>query len=399
MTIPITKEKIALSIVPAKNKAAKTGYIICLLFIALFFVAPLQAEAYNNPTLKILLFQSSHPVKFSSRHPIAVIREGKMLEQATTVRISPLASNYLKMNQKKYRRRILYLKSKDDISVSLDHSKGSRRYKGVIEIRPSGSVLSVINHLPVETYLEGVLNAEISTQWPIEVVKAQAVISRTFALYKKEERSHRPWHLTSGLSDQVYKGTDIADKRGIYAIRQTRGIVVTYQNRLAQTFYHSNCGGVTEDASSLWEYASPYLKVLRVPYGSSDPRFEWDATLSHGEVTAIARKLGFKGSQVRLLAISELSPSGRVSALSVNNSSSETLSAKDFRRAAGYQRIQSLLFKVVRVPGGFYFKGKGNGHGVGLSQWSAKEMAERGYRYHEIIQYFYQGTRLKHYWK
>ena len=289
--------------------------------------------------------------------------------------------------------RPILLHSKSAITVQTLRKQYSRRYKGVIELVPTDYGFYVINHIPVESYLEGVLNAEISTKWQIEVVKAQTVISRTFALYQKEKRENNIWHVSSGLSDQVYKGSDIVDQRGLYAIRQTRGIVVTYKDKLAQTFYHSNCGGTTEDAGALWKVSFPYLIVKQVPFGKSDPRFRWEATLSNRKIEAIFKNLGYRGGKIKNLSISEYNPSGRVKKLVVNNSPKMEFLAKDFRRKAGYKQIQSLLFQVVRVPGGFYFKGSGNGHGVGLSQWSAKEMAEKGYLYHEILHFFYTGTK------
>jgi stage II sporulation protein D len=251
----------------------------------------------------------------------------------------------------------------------------------------------------VETYLEGVLNAEISTKWPIEVVKSQSVISRTFALYKREKRKNRMWHVTSDFSDQVYLGADITDKRGLHAIQQTRGIVVTYNGKLAQTFYHSNCGGITEDAGALWSSSYPYLKVKKVRFGKSDPRYYWQASFTQKELKKIFQKLGFRGSTVYELTLSEFSKSGRVSKMYLNGSPAISFTAKDFRRAAGYRKIQSLLFNISKTPGGIIFQGTGNGHGVGLSQWSAKEMAEKGNSYHEILNFFYQGTKPVQYWR
>jgi stage II sporulation protein D len=99
------------------------------------------------------------------------------------------------------------------------------------------------------------------------------------------------------------------------------------------------------------------------------------------------------------LTISEFSPSGRVSKIYLNGSPRYSYKGKDFRRAVGYRKMQSLLFKISSSPGGILFQGTGNGHGVGLSQWSAKEMAEKGYQYPEILEYFYEGTKLKPYWK
>ena len=228
-----------------------------------------------------------------------------------------------------------------------------RKYHGMIEIRPYSRGLYVINHIRTETYLEGVLNAEISTQWHMDVVKAQAIIARTYALFKRRARNNKWWHLTSGSRDQNYMGANMVDKKGKRAIRETKGIVVHYRGQLAQTFYHSNCGGVTEDPAALWRFSLPYLT---------------DRTASNR-----AAELAFVGDY-----------------------GEEFMNASQFRRLAGYDKIQSLLLDVVKTADGFYFEGYGNGHGVGLCQWAAKEMAESGYRYEDILHYFYDGIRIRH---
>ena len=372
----------------------RTSFIACLLLIISG-----KLHAYSNPTIKVLLFKTSQTVKISSPSGLIPISHEIRFKNDRSLKIKAKGKSTLLLDNIVPLTKPLLLKSESKISVLKPNTRFSRRYQGLIEVRPFKKGVYVINHLPLETYLAGVLNAEISTKWAIEVVKVQAVISRTFALYQMENRKNRLWHVTSGLSDQVYLGADIADKRGQHAIQQTRGLVVTYQGKLAQTFYHSNCGGVTEDAGALWKYSYPYLKVRTVPYGKSDPRFSWEARMSQADLERVFRKLGFKGQNIKELTISEYSPSGRVAKIYLNGLPQNSYKGKDFRRAAGYRKIQSLLFKISGIPGGILFSGTGNGHGVGLSQWSAKEMAEKGYQYYDIIEYFYQGTQLKRYWR
>lgn len=271
----------------------------------------------------------------------------------------------------------------------------ARPYQGKIELTSEGRKLLVINRIPVELYLEGVLNAEISTDWPLEAVKAQAVVARTYALYLKKRYLTRAWHLTADSTDQVYYGADLIDKRGLSALQQTRGIVVTHNHQLAQTFYHSNCGGMTESPQVVWGTPVPYLKVRSIPYGKSDPRYHWNLHLTDKSLRDLLRSVGIDMNRIKRVSIAEYSTSGRAYLLKFEGSAAVTLKASKFRKLVGYTKIQSLLFDVVRVPGGFYFKGRGNGHGVGLSQWSAKEMAEIGYKYQEILRFFYQGIKLE----
>ncbi len=380
------------------NSVIKTVYpVLALVFLLLIHGQNTFAD-YSNPILKVLLFHTSNGIRLGSESGL----KSDKVRFAKDAEFEVLIKPYLKgrgflINGLLIKTDRIEFNSLKVVQVKKINSNSRRRYQGKIEVLWSKKGFYVINHIPTESYLEGVLNAEISTKWPMEVVKAQTIISRTFALYKREKQINRAWHISSGHFDQVYKGFNISDKRGQHAIKSTQGIIVSHNGQLALTFYHSNCGGITEDPLSLWNGAFPYLKSRSVPYGQSDPRFHWQTTLSDRELANILKRSGIKIARISDISILAHSPSGRVHLLEFNHSPKHRLEAKRFRQKAGYKRIQSLLFDVIKVPGGFYFKGKGNGHGVGLSQWSAKEMAETGYSYHEILGFFYKGVTLKRY--
>lgn len=369
-----------------------------LFFLLIFISFCLQAEArYSNPTLRVLLFKTSKSIvlygnKLESESIRLRTRERKRL------RVSHMDSQTIRVGNRINHNGSLIINGQGTIQVSRGNRASARRYDGTIEIRPSRRGFYVINHIRTENYLEGVLNAEISTQWHKEVVKAQSIIARTFALYKWEIRKRKPWHLTSGYGDQYYQGANIADASGRRAIYDTRGVVVTYQGKLAQTFYHSNCGGVTEDPWYLWKSSIPYLQIQQVPYGKDDPRYNWEITIPDWKIRKILKRVGFRTSRINKIRVSELTESKRAYRMVFEDQNNQfTLLATEFRKQAGYDKVQSLLFDVIRVPEGFRFKGKGNGHGVGLCQWAAKEMAERGLKYDQILRFFYKDTKLQTY--
>jgi stage II sporulation protein D (peptidoglycan lytic transglycosylase) len=367
-------------------------FLVCLVLCSVSS----QGLAYSDPEIKVLIAHSTKGIIVSSPENFTIDSD-PLSRFYRTVQIKPDSKSALIVDGNLFRSQSVVIRPESIFQVSKNGSSFKRRYEGFLELVPSKNGFYIINHIPVEAYLEGVLNAEISTAWPIEVVKAQSVIARTYALYKRKHRKNKLWHVSSSHSDQVYKGINISDQRGIQAIQQTRGIVVEYQGKLAQTFYHSNCGGITEDPRAIWTNSIPYLTVKSVPYGKKDPRFSWETSFSQEELQQVLRRAGLKVNNINSLSILDYTSSGRVNQLSINRSETLTLPAAEFRKHAGYGRVQSLLFDVIRVPGGFHFKGKGNGHGVGLSQWSAKEMAEIGYRYHEILYFFYNGIKLARY--
>ncbi|MDH5559965.1 MAG: SpoIID/LytB domain-containing protein [Deltaproteobacteria bacterium] len=372
--------------------------IITLVLIILMSVFAQNAFAgYNNPILKVLLFKTSSPVTLSDINGLRA--EGMTLNkwQARKITISPLNSNSIKIDNQIRHRGSLMISSGGYIQVQKKGSKSKKRYLGDIEVKPYKNGLYIINHIPTELYLEGVLNAEISTKWNMEVVKAQSVIARTFALFKRQQRKNNPWHLTSDHSDQVYYGVDISDSRGKFAINATQGMVVDYRGKLAQTFYHSNCGGMTEDPGNLWQYSLPYLKIKEVPFGKNDPRYYWETSLSDAEIRKILRKNGIYTNNIQNIVINEKTSSNRAYELLFTGKTNYTLLASNFRKAAGYRKFQSLMFEVVKIPGGYHFRGQGHGHGVGLCQWAAKEMAEEGYKFDEILRFFYSPINIRRY--
>lgn len=368
--------------------------LTCFILILIISSArSLQAE-YRNPVLKVLLFSSSSGAVLSNTKGLTISQHGKKIGTVQSILITPSGRSRLLLNKKLPVEGRLKITAQGETTIQNSGQLYRRRYLGTFEILPFAGGLHLINHIPTELYLEGVLNAEISTKWHMEVVKAQAVVSRTFALFKREKRLQQPWHLSAGHYDQVYKGTDIADERGKSAIRATYGIVVGYQGDLAQTFYHSNCGGMTEDPGRIWQTGLPYLNVKSVPYGKSDPRYYWETVIPYWEMGKILKKAGSRIGEIEEILISKRTSSERVFELTFIGEADAKLSGYAFRKAIGYKRIQSLLFDVTRVSDGFRFKGRGNGHGVGLSQWSAKEMAESGYKYHEILYFFYHNIEL-----
>ncbi|MCP4295405.1 MAG: SpoIID/LytB domain-containing protein [Proteobacteria bacterium] len=370
---------------------------ILLLFLVLPGLQPLFAE-YSNPVLKVLLFSTNSNVTLGDRSGMTFEGNNGKIRFQKRLYIKKINKNDLNLNHRWAHHGSLWVKGNSNLEVWSEEGIRKRKYKGIIEIKPTIKGLHVINHILTEEYLEGVLNAEISTKWNIEVVKAQSIIARTFALFKRNERSNLSWHITSGLRDQVYQGMNVSDYRGNQAILATKGIVVTYNGRLAQTFYHSNCGGMTEDPAYLWNFSYPYLSIKEVPFGQDDPKFFWNTYLPDQDLQHVLMKAGISIGKVKEVIISEKTRSDRAYKMIFRGETgSGTLLAADFRKYFGYTQFQSLLFDVIRTPKGFKFKGRGNGHGVGMCQWAAKEMADNGFTYDEILFFFYDNINLQSY--
>lgn len=272
----------------------------------------------------------------------------------------------------------------------------SKPYRGRVEIQSQDKGLLVVNELTIEDYLVGLINAEISSSWPIEAVKAQAVIARTYALYRKEARKDAPYHLESSVIDQVYGGSEKEDSRALRAVSETAGQVLTHSGSIIQAFYHSNCGGKTESAENVWGARLPYMAGVDCQYCLSNPSTSWELILPLKDIETKVRAAGYKLGNISEIRTGLRNSRGRLANISLlTNRGNVTLTGDQFRKIIGYGIVKSTNFMVKITSGDAHFSGYGNGHGVGLCQWGAKQRAVDGFSYTEILSYYYPGTELK----
>lgn len=277
-------------------------------------------------------------------------------------------------------------KLKGDLLVNGTH------YTGNIEVLKSTSGMYLINELPIEEYIKNVVNAEVGANWEMEALKAQAVISRTYALYQKSMKSvNLNYDITSSVLHQVYKGNTV-DARISYAVAHTEGEVLTYDGKLIEAFYHSTSGGKTEDPEEVFGKKIPYLKPVESNCENS-PYWIWERKIP---IEEIEKALGVSG--ISEISIKSYTSTNRIKTLDVTHKTG-TLNVKttDLRRFLGWSRLPSTNFTMKRENGSVIFEGKGYGHGVGLCQWSTLQMAKDGLNYKEILSFFYPGTTIQVY--
>ncbi|WP_232278990.1 SpoIID/LytB domain-containing protein [Geotalea uraniireducens] len=271
-----------------------------------------------------------------------------------------------------------------------------KSYRGIIEVMPADKGVLVVDELPLEDYLVGLINCEISSQWPIEAVKAQAIIARSYAVYQKAARKNALYHLESSVMDQVYEGCDMEDSRAIRGVKETAGEVLVYNGAVIQAFYHSNCGGHTEASENVWGFALPYLSGVDCKYCLTSPSVKWEQSISLKKLESQLRSSGYPVSGLKDIKPGSRNKSGRLQDLTlVSAKGRSVISAVNFRKTIGYSVIKSTNFDVRISGDDALFSGVGFGHGVGLCQWGAKQRASDGFDYREILFYYYPGTRLE----
>ena len=310
---------------------------------------------------------------------------------------------------------------RQDEFVSVD----GKTYRGELWItgRP-GDLVRVINVLPVEQYLRGVVPLEIGSNRDLSelaAIQAQAVAARTYTYAKLPLTTARPYDLAATVDDQVYGGVKAERPLSDRAVTETRGLVMQYGGRLAQAPYSAACGGQTAAQPEVWTHRNdePYLQSVsdRIPgtdrhYCDISPKFSWSRSFQADELNGslerylrgYAKVSGSAVGSARLISVERLTPSGRVAALTVVTSRDRyRLRGNDIRfvmRTSGGEILNSTYFSVESDVGRdgqiarVTFTGRGNGHGIGMCQWGAIGRARAGQDFRTILRTYYQGTTI-----
>jgi stage II sporulation protein D (peptidoglycan lytic transglycosylase) len=267
---------------------------------------------------------------------------------------------------------------------------------GDVHLVRRGMGFLVINRVDIEEYVKGVVPAEVSSTWHPEMLKAQAVAARTYALYQQMLSATRDYDVASTVQDQVYRGKDGIDVGILRAVEDTRGLVVTYQDAPIYAAFSSTAAGLTEDAMNVWSKEYPYLKGVECPFDLASPYYQWKSSFKIDTLEQSLRQQGFSVGTIATIAPLSFSRGGRVAKLRILHSGGELiLRGEELRKVVGYAIIPSTQFAIESIGQDVVLSGFGAGHAVGMCQWGAKELAELGYSFSTILQYYYPGTELQ----
>lgn len=296
-------------------------------------------------------------------------------------------------------------------------SYNNSQFRGIFRVKVVDESVALINYLPVEDYLLGVMIPEMGVAnkpEDREVMKAFAICARTYA-YMKINQSRSDYDLRSDVGDQVYRGFSEERDYGNQAVEETRNVVLTYEGSLAKTYYHSNCGGATENVMNVFsDVPIPYLSGVRdgdEPYCKIASNFSWMEQYSYEDIIEAlyaSKKIESKDCVIRDIIILDRFNSGRVNRLlfklefSTKEEKEVVLYGNSIRfilRSKSFQGIlRSVKFDLaVEKKDGMVISvainGFGSGHGVGLCQWGAIGQSRKGKSYKEILQHYYPGTK------
>lgn len=266
-------------------------------------------------------------------------------------------------------------------------------YLGRVEVRLDRGRLFAINRLPLETYLLGIVGSEMSPEWPIEALKAQAVAARTYAMQRHMmmRAADKPYDLESSVISQVYKGAERIRPSVIRAVKETRGEVLSYRHGLVEALFHSTCGGHTRSAKAAFGREVPYLQPRECGFCRDSTRRSWDLALPLAQVARQLERARLTGGGVERVERKDGAPAVDVKA----KKGGRRLTPRSVREAVGYSVLYSETFTAETKGKTVHFEGNGFGHGVGMCQWGARGMAKAGKDHREILVHYYAGAELK----
>lgn len=304
--------------------------------------------------------------------------------------------------------------------------------KLLLQARSDATVRSydVIEQVGVEDYLKGVVTAEMFPTWPLESYCCQAVCARSYALHQRANARSlgQKFDVESSVKDQAYKGA-VDSGPAVEAVKATEGVVLTWNGQVLRAYYSSTCGGRPGSAKDIWPTTKGYEYNLAGPLqavgpgstgvrdaalGSSSPYYRWQTARSRGETISRLKEWGrVNGHPIKNLGgltaitLTESNPAGRPSRFTVSGGGQSFVMSAEQLRFALNQETKGLpaIVKDTRVHSGdievnivgdvVNIKGRGFGHGVGMCQYSVKELATQGKTWREIVPMFYPGAKME----
>jgi len=346
--------------------------------------------------VRIMIYSNSQKINIKTYGNVYVTEEKTgekyILLEDSIYEVTPNNKDYIYLSQQKLYSPIILENANPSSYIVIN----SQKYRGKFKIINTDSNLRMIEFVDIERYLWGVLGPEMGMSWPIEALKAQAVAARTYTLASLNRKAE--YDMTNTTNDQVYTGFENISPQIISAVNETRGEVLTYKDKVFFAYYHANSGGHTTTPSGAWNSdIIPPLRGVKDPYYKNSKHSKWITYISNDDILNFINSKGYNAFKIKDITIYSKDRSGRAIKLSFKTDRGNVkLEVKDLRNYIGTSDIKStFITSIQKMKSGFKVYGKGWGHGVGLCQEGAREMADRGFNYKKILQFYYPGSKIK----
>ena len=402
---------------------AKSGWAI--IFVAIFFISPIKAIAAREPIIRVLI-SNENKARFRADSVENIFVQGISSNHRRIKSLNLVYSN----NKVKYSinndlNAWFELPNNFNLIIRNSDKRGiwfkNRRYAGELRVSLNDKKLNIINYLKLEKYLKSVVGSEMPKEFPLAALQAQAIAARTYALKLLDK--NKLFDLHSTQASQVYLGLESETVKINRAVKSTNSLVLFYKDQLIDAVFHSSSGGRTESSGQVWKYQLPYLKSV-IDYDHNSTKYRWTNKFTSAELEKIFPDLG----GVNSIHIIDRSNTDRVLKIILYGTNrNKIISGKNLRKKL---KLLSTKFefdlkfnpfnsskldnklnydnKLVNdlapqplplIPEEYFLfvRGFGAGHGVGMSQWGAKTMAERGSSFRKILKHYYTGVQIKTY--
>ncbi len=388
-------------------KLTKFGYkifSICFLFNILCHSS--NSFAAKEPLIRVLIARGENlrvrsdgqiPMKLSSKIFLNKKIKGLTINRRNNKLTFVFDGNKDKFYEMKKNKQFM-IRTSDKRGIWL----GGKRYSGIINITFTNNEIFAVNILGIEKYLTSVVGSEMPHKWHLEALKAQAIASRTYALKKK---GNLIYDIDSTQNDQVYNGLESSTYKTKRAVRSTRSLVLVYKKKLINALFHSSSGGITENSQDVWSNKYPYLSSVK-DFDQNNPKLQWNKSFSRNQLQKKFPDIGL----IENIKILDITDTGRIRNLKISGLyGSKDFSGNDFRKI---MKLQSTLFRLkintvpIQIdnypnkdtddlsPPFLEILGIGSGHGVGMSQWGAKYLAQKGIKSEGILKHYYKGVNI-----
>jgi stage II sporulation protein D len=270
--------------------------------------------------------------------------------------------------------------------IKIDKSK----YRGKLILVPQNEDrFSVLEEIGIEEYLPGVIEAEMPTMWRDDAIQAQVIAARTFAIFQKKNKNNAPYHINK--LDLAYNGSYNYKPKTKEIVDKSRGTVMVYNWELFPGYFHSTCGGHTEDINTVFNLRSiPPLSGVDCGYCNKSKYYNWKANLKKDEIERKLNNAKFKVKKITRIVTEKTGPGGHSSTIKIEHSEgTKRVNANEFRLIVGPNNLRSTAFKVKNNGISLTFDGSGWGHGVGLCQYGTQGMANSGFKWYDILKHYY----------
>ncbi len=375
---------------------------LSFILVLAFGIVPKISAAPQNPDFVTLRFFSQEsPQRIRISAPSGIFLQEEMGESRPlhieTLELDASSGRLLSVPPLATSQEIWRLRGLGTEPLTLTSDQGRvRRLQTELKIAVKSHRLFLTTRIPLEDYVSQVLPEEMPRDFPLEALKAQAVLIRTRTLQKHFEHRREAYDLCDSTHCQVWKGVGTFDAKIQAATQQTQGLILSHGNQAIEALYHSTCGGHTAANHQVFGgKALSYLQgVSDEDFCANSPHSNWKSNLNWAQVQ---NALG--ENRLRAINITKQDAYGRVFELHLENSSRAIISAQELilqlGRLYGWETLKSNWWTLSSQKDGLTFLGHGLGHGVGLCQWGARGRAQQGASFEAILRAYFPGTHLQ----